>query len=669
MDFASLQHSLFLHALGSAILNSLWQAFVLWFLYETICISYKSASARFRNNLSTILLFFSFSWFVSTLTFNIISQPDTFTPTVASSFTLAPATHNLSLLDQLVAVAGSALPYLSIAYIFLLMFLTGKLLTAYRYVYIISKRRLVAPPSELQHFAATVAKQMRITKKITVWISHHIDVPATIGFVKPIILVPFASLNNLSGEQLEAIILHELSHIKRNDYLINIFVSVIETVLFFNPFVVMLSKVIKRERENCCDDFVLQYRYDPHSYATALLRLEQSRISSLKFAIGAVSGKQQLLSRIKRITAGQAAVKPFNYGQKLAALIVITAIFCSVAWLSPAEKKVSTKDSSFKKEKKLASEKIISLAKAPRITASVQRITRTKTGVLPVNKNVPHLGLQDFKNFTTDADALSTDEPGFPYADAKAFAQSKVNLKQPAFFVDYDKLKIPASINIKNFPFGNNANFNIDLSQIDMATLNENLKQAYLEINAIDWKQIENEIEKSFADQKKQKFFTKKQLQSYIESAKHLLLLQQDKEKMTIPLLQEQRDRQIKLEDSINAKQIEQLYENAANVKEHNVRLQRLYRQFPKAPDNFQYSVTSNGGQNFQQNIVCNVPSIAASGAHTRNFNIAVKHPGKGRSYTQSSKVIQFSFDTNSDKETSKSKKTQVIQLEFTDIP
>ena len=132
---------------------------------------------------------------------------------------------------------------------------------------------------------------MGISRKVSVWISQHIDVPATIGFIKPVILIPFASLNNLSGDQLEAIILHELSHIKRNDYLINIMVAVIETILFFNPFVVLLSKVIKRERENCCDDFVLQYRYDPHSYAYALLRLEQSRATNLKLAIGAVSGK------------------------------------------------------------------------------------------------------------------------------------------------------------------------------------------------------------------------------------------------------------------------------------------------------------------------------------------------------------------------------------------
>ena len=241
----------------------------------------------------------------------------------------------LHLLNVLLSYAGSSLPYLSIAYIFLLFFLTAKLFTGYRYVYIVSNKRLIDPPGELQTFANKVSSQLRITRKISVWISHHIDVPATIGFIKPVILIPFASLNNLSGDQLEAIILHELSHIKRNDYLINILIAVIETILFFNPFVVLLSKAIKRERENCCDDFVLQYRYDPHSYALALLRLEQSRANNPKLAIGAISGKKQLLSRIKRITNGQVVSRQFNYGQKLLALFLVTGVICSMAWLSP----------------------------------------------------------------------------------------------------------------------------------------------------------------------------------------------------------------------------------------------------------------------------------------------------------------------------------------------
>ena len=137
---------------------------------------------------------------------------------------------------------------------------------------------------------------------------------------------------------MEAIILHEISHIKRNDYLVNLFVSLIETILFFNPFVVLLGKIIKKERENCCDDFVLQYQYDRHSYASALLVLEQSREQQFRLALTATSGRKQLLFRIKRIMEVKNSNDGLNYGQKLLALLLSTGIICSIAWLTPEKK-------------------------------------------------------------------------------------------------------------------------------------------------------------------------------------------------------------------------------------------------------------------------------------------------------------------------------------------
>ena len=71
MDFAVLQHSVFLHALGSAILNSLWQAFIFGSYMKQYAVSYKNASSKFRNNLSTILLFLSFAWFVTSFVLKI----------------------------------------------------------------------------------------------------------------------------------------------------------------------------------------------------------------------------------------------------------------------------------------------------------------------------------------------------------------------------------------------------------------------------------------------------------------------------------------------------------------------------------------------------------------------------------------------------------------------
>ena len=338
MNLSALQNSPFLQSLGWAIANSLWQAATLWIAYPIVNGAYKNASAKFKNNLSTVLLSSIFVWFCITL-FSKYFAVENLSANNSIQFYEVKNIDNAGVYNwhDLVNKFTGVLPYLSVAYLLLLIFLSLRLINVYRFTHFIKFNGLQKPDVEWKLFTQRVARHMGITRKIKLWVSHHIDVPATIGFIKPVILIPLASVNRLSADQLEAIILHELSHIKRNDYLINLFISLIETILFFNPFVVLLARIIKRERENCCDDFVIQYQYDRYDYASALLSLEQSRNIDLRLAIGATSGKKQLMLRIKRIMEINSNTN-FNYGQKLLALLLITGIFCSVAWLSPQNK-------------------------------------------------------------------------------------------------------------------------------------------------------------------------------------------------------------------------------------------------------------------------------------------------------------------------------------------
>ncbi|MEP7277121.1 MAG: M56 family metallopeptidase, partial [Bacteroidota bacterium] len=128
------------------------------------------------------------------------------------------------------------------------------------------------------------------------------DTPQVIGFLKPVILIPAACLANLSMEQVEAVLLHELVHIKRNDYLTNLLIASVEILFFFNPFVKQLTASIRKEREYCCDDMVIQFQYHPCQYASALLTLEKSRLIPVTYGIAAGGrSQQQLLTRVERI--------------------------------------------------------------------------------------------------------------------------------------------------------------------------------------------------------------------------------------------------------------------------------------------------------------------------------------------------------------------------------
>ena len=340
MNLTALQHSPFLQSLGWAIANSLWQAVLLYITYFLINGVYKNASSRFKTNAGTLLLFSAFTWFGFTFFgkyFSIESKAvNVFATQINYDTHLATHATSNNLWYAVLNSISAALPYLSIAYLLLLIFLSIKMISSYRFTNFIKTNGLQKPSAEWKLFTERVSRHIGISKNIKLWLSHHVDVPATIGFFKPVILIPVASINQLSQQQLEAIILHELAHIKRNDFLLNIIISLIETVLFFNPFIVLLIGKIKSERENCCDDFVIQYQYDRHSYASALVCLEQSRNTNLRLAITATSGKKQLLQRIKRIMEVK-NYTGFNYGQKLLALLLITGIFCSIAWLSPAD--------------------------------------------------------------------------------------------------------------------------------------------------------------------------------------------------------------------------------------------------------------------------------------------------------------------------------------------
>jgi hypothetical protein len=110
-------------------------------------------------------------------------------------------------------------------------------------------------------------------------------------------------VNNLSLQQVETILLHELAHIKRYDYLLHLGVTIIEMLFFFNPFVRWLIRDIKKEREHRCDDVVMQFRYDPHTYVSALLSLATNgRDRQQQLALAAAGGSDQLLlQRVRRI--------------------------------------------------------------------------------------------------------------------------------------------------------------------------------------------------------------------------------------------------------------------------------------------------------------------------------------------------------------------------------
>ena len=285
-------HSTFLQSLGVTLIDSLWQFALLWLVYVAVKFIFKMTSSQ-KYSVAIFTSFAGLVWFIATLFYHLVNdQPTTFTTTYGafdSYATFYIPTFNL-------------LPIISLIYIGLLILNGIKWTLSYNEVVRIKKDGLSKIPVEWRLFVNELTQHLSIKKKVSIFLSSVANSPMTIGYLKPIILIPIASLNHLTNEQMEAVILHEMAHIKRLDYLYNIVLSIAEAILFFNPFMHLLSRDIKLEREHCCDDLVLQFKYHPQTYANALLRIASTSNNYCpNFALHATKEKKYLLERIKRI--------------------------------------------------------------------------------------------------------------------------------------------------------------------------------------------------------------------------------------------------------------------------------------------------------------------------------------------------------------------------------
>ena len=159
---------------------------------------------------------------------------------------------------------------------------------------------LVRPaPSEWQEILRKLGARIGLSRPVALLISALVQVPTVVGWLRPVVLVPVGALGGLPAEHLEALLLHELAHIRRHDYLVDILQSVAEALLFYHPAVWWVSGHIRAEREVCCDDVAVSVSGDPLTYARALAQLESYRPAHLGAAVAASGGR--LPDRIARL--------------------------------------------------------------------------------------------------------------------------------------------------------------------------------------------------------------------------------------------------------------------------------------------------------------------------------------------------------------------------------
>jgi bla regulator protein BlaR1 len=190
-----------------------------------------------------------------------------------------------------------------IVMVWLVVFLTKSVraVMGMRYINQLRHERTFAVAEHWQQKIQQLATKLNMRSQVILMESEMVSVPAVIGFLKPLILVPVGFLASIPYAQVEAILLHELAHIRRRDFLVNLFQNFTESIYFFNPPLIWLSNLIREEREHCCDDLAIAVIDNKSAFVNALVIFQEQKLSAQRQAVAFAGKRNHLLDRIKRI--------------------------------------------------------------------------------------------------------------------------------------------------------------------------------------------------------------------------------------------------------------------------------------------------------------------------------------------------------------------------------
>lgn len=191
---------------------------------------------------------------------------------------------------------------------------------------------LLPAPEEVLAAADRISQRLGLRGAAKVCQSTLAKVPVVVGYLRPVVLLPVSLLTNLPTAQVEAILAHELAHIRRHDFVVNLLQTLVETLFFYHPAIWWLSRQIRIEREHCCDDLVVKLLGNRIEYGRALVAIEELRGASPLLALGAADGS--LLARIRRIVGDTDPNTVALRGRWSTALlgIAIVALACGLAF-------------------------------------------------------------------------------------------------------------------------------------------------------------------------------------------------------------------------------------------------------------------------------------------------------------------------------------------------
>lgn len=302
-------NDILLKAISWTLVHSIWQGFLLaFFAGLVILLTKKSTSALRYNVLAVLFLVFligtglTFQYEFQTENTETITRLNLPVQELQFQFgqggtTILYGDYSQIIIDFLNQNANLIVLIWFVIFCIRCFGIFGSLSHIYR----IRNYKTQQPSEFWQHKITELSARIQFHKTIILLESRLVKVPSVTGFFKPMILIPAGLLTQLPQDQIEAILLHELAHIRRKDYVINILQRFAEILFFFNPGLLWVSSILHDERENCCDDIAIAASESKAKFVHALVSFEEYNLKNNALVMGFGGSKNHLLNRAKRI--------------------------------------------------------------------------------------------------------------------------------------------------------------------------------------------------------------------------------------------------------------------------------------------------------------------------------------------------------------------------------
>lgn len=337
-----------LQAISRVLLHSIWQGLLLAVVAAVVVLCTRHSRPAVRYN----LLLITWALFLVCVAGTAIREATQFNKPIVPSTSVSSTPVYISSLSsagqRFLAVLDHYSTYIFSAWFIFFLCKLIYLLAGLGHIRHLRQTNVTAPPVAWQQRLQELAAQLQIRRRVVLLQSALARVPLVTGIVKPVILLPAGLITQLPPDQVEAILLHELAHVRRQDYLVNLVQQLAEAIFFFNPGLLWVSRLIKDERENCCDELALQQLPDRRQLIHALVAFQEYHLAGYPPAPAFPGRPPHLLTRVQRMLSRRnSLLSKWEFRTLTVCLVLLLVTLTSLVVPDNLNEKENTADSAF----------------------------------------------------------------------------------------------------------------------------------------------------------------------------------------------------------------------------------------------------------------------------------------------------------------------------------